>query len=133
MKTIELLLSCQWTIMVKLCDGKKSLLRNVVNIVGGCMHTSTYLCNKKSCTILTSDLSRFIHSKIAATRPLPIERAYKTELMAVLAVYQQQYSNTNKSYYLIPPSHLWGSGNKNTGGCKIFNRPKFIPFGPLVI
>ena len=28
-------------------------------------------------------------------RPLPIERALKTDILTVLAVYQQQYFNTN--------------------------------------
>ena len=35
---------------------------------------------------------RFIHSKTAATGPLPIERASKTELVSILSVYQ---SNSN--------------------------------------
>ena len=36
--------------------------------------------------------SRFVHSKTAATRPLPIERALKTDLVYILAAYQLQYS-----------------------------------------
>ena len=39
--------------------------------------------------------SRFTRSKTAATKPLPIEKALKTDMMTILAVYQQWYSNTN--------------------------------------
>ena len=44
----------------------------------------------------------FFHSKTAATRPLPIERASKTDLLSILALYQQ--------YYLIPiqAGRAWG-------------------------
>ena len=38
--------------------------------------------------------SRFMHSKTAATRPLPIERASKYDLMAILTAYQVLYSNS---------------------------------------
>ena len=44
--------------------------------------------------------SRFMHSKTAAQRPLPIERASKSDLVAILAVYQHQYSNTNSTMTL---------------------------------
>ena len=36
--------------------------------------------------------SRLIHSKTAATRLLPIERAFKTAILAISTVYQEQYS-----------------------------------------
>ena len=36
--------------------------------------------------------SRFTYSNTAATRPLPIERALKTDILSILAVYQQQHS-----------------------------------------
>ena len=39
--------------------------------------------------------SHLIHSKTAATRSLPIERALKTDILTILAVYQSNYSNTN--------------------------------------
>ena len=35
-------------------------------------------------------------SKTAATRPAPTERALKTDLLSILAGYQQHYSNTNQ-------------------------------------
>ena len=47
--------------------------------------------------ILTT--SRLIHSKTATTRPLPIERALKNDILTILAVYQYQYSDLN---ILIP-------------------------------
>ena len=34
---------------------------------------------------------RFKHSKTAATGPLPIERAFKTDVVSILAVYQQLF------------------------------------------
>ena len=37
---------------------------------------------------------RFIHNKTAASGPLPIERALKTDVLSILAAYQQLYSNT---------------------------------------
>ena len=40
--------------------------------------------------------SRFIHNKTAATRPSPIERLLKTDLVTVLSVYYLYYSNTNQ-------------------------------------
>ena len=39
--------------------------------------------------------SHFIQSRTAAMRPLPFERALKTDLVSILVAYQQQYSNTN--------------------------------------
>ena len=39
---------------------------------------------------------RFIHNKTAASGPLPIERALKTDVLSILAAYQQLYSNTNQ-------------------------------------
>ena len=39
---------------------------------------------------------RLIHSKTAATRPLPIEKALKTDILTILAVYHMQYTNTNQ-------------------------------------
>ena len=33
------------------------------------------------------------YSKTAATGPLPIERALKSDVVSILAIYQQQYSN----------------------------------------
>ena len=54
--------------------------------------------------------------------------------MTVLAVYQQQYSNTNKSIFtsilLFHLSRAGGVGikNKDTGGCKISIPNHFIPF-----
>ena len=49
---------------------------------------------------------RFIRSKSAATGTTPIERASKTDLMRILAVYQHKHSDTNNNnkieyYYLI--------------------------------
>ena len=38
---------------------------------------------------------RFIHSKTAVMRPLPTKMGVKTDLVSVLAVYQQ--------YYYYPP------------------------------
>ena len=35
------------------------------------------------------DSSRFIFRTTAATRPVPIERASKTDILTILAVYQQ--------------------------------------------
>ena len=39
--------------------------------------------------------SRFMHSKTAATGPLPIERALKSDLVTILVACQVLYSNTN--------------------------------------
>ena len=39
--------------------------------------------------------SCFIHNKTAATKPLPIERALKTDILTILVVYQLHYSNTS--------------------------------------
>ena len=41
-------------------------------------------------------MPRLIHRRTATTRPLPIERALKTDLVTILAVYQLYYSNTNQ-------------------------------------
>ena len=42
----------------------------------------------------TSDISRSIHSKTAATRPLPTERALKTDLLSTLPTSLPHYSDT---------------------------------------
>ena len=36
-----------------------------------------------------------MHRKTTATRPLPIERAFKTDILTILSVYQQHNFNTN--------------------------------------
>ena len=36
------------------------------------------------------------YSKTATMRPLPVERALKTDILTVLALYQKYYSNTNQ-------------------------------------
>ena len=49
-----------------------------------------------SCKLKTSDEGRVsIHSKTAASRPLPIERALKSDLVTILVACQVLYSNTN--------------------------------------
>lgn len=37
-----------------------------------------------------------MHRITAATRPVPIERALKSDLIRILSAYQQLYSNTNQ-------------------------------------
>ena len=55
---------------------------------------------------------RFTHIKTAATGVLPIERASKTDMLSVLAMYQQLYSNTNHLLICVVYSTLqifyWG-------------------------
>ena len=40
---------------------------------------------------------RFIHNKIAASGPLPIERALKSDVLSILVAYQQLYSNNENA------------------------------------
>ena len=45
--------------------------------------------------------SRFIHSKTATMRPLPIERALKTDILTVLAVYDANSNLYGRFAYSI--------------------------------
>ena len=46
-------------------------------------------------TLYLLNTSRFTHSSPAATGALLIERASKTDLVTIMSVYRQHYSNTN--------------------------------------
>ena len=65
--------------------------------------------------------SRFKHSNTAATRPLPIERAIKSDLVTILAVYQQHYSNTNACSEKNSLEERMKQGEDQCYTCKTFS------------
>ena len=60
------------------------------------------MCDENTLKICKNiNIFRFIRSKSAAMGTIPIERASKTDLMRILAVYQHKHSDTNNNIGII--------------------------------
>ena len=57
----------------------------------------TWMCDGRWEHYANINSFRFIRSKSAATGTILIERASKTDLMRILAVYQHKHSDTNNN------------------------------------